>query len=142
MYLGFIILFYEIKRSIEQGNEMKTNAGRAKPHILKSVPLDQSFLFFEDIGKYTGKSARNLDEFFEITKTVEVESVTFHFGRGDFDKWIKESLCDAQLAKRMKRIKKTSSGEELRNKMLRIVRRRLNELNEMLLLSETPPTLK
>jgi len=109
--------------------------------ILRTVPPDQSFLFFEDIGEYTGRLARNLDDFFEIINQIDVKSVTFHFGRGDFDKWIRGSLHDAQLARRLKRIKKSASGEELRNKISRAVRRRLNELDEMLLLLETPPTL-
>ena len=109
--------------------------------ILRTVPPGQSFLFFEDIGEYTGRLARNLDDFFEIINQIDVRSVTFHFGRGDFDKWIRESLHDAQLARRLKRIKKSASGEELRNKISCAVRRRLNELNEMLLLLETPPTL-
>lgn len=121
---------------------MKADVRELNPsEILRTVPSDQSFLFFEGIGEYTGRLARNLDDFFEIINQIDVKSVTFHFGRGDFDKWIRESLHDAQLARRLKRIKKSASGEELRNKISRAVRRRLNELNEMLLLSETPPTL-
>jgi hypothetical protein len=121
---------------------MKADVRELNPSkILRTVPLDQSFFFFKDIGEYTGRLARNLDEFFEIINQIDVKSVTFHFGRGDFDKWIRESLQDAQLARSLKRIKKSASGEELRNKISRAVRRRLNELNETLLLLETPPTL-
>ena len=109
--------------------------------ILRAVPLDQSFFFFEDMGKYTGRSARNLNEFFEIINQIDVKSVTFHFRRGDFNKWIRKSLKDDKLARSLKRIKKSASGEELRKKISRAVRRRLNELNEMVLLLETPPTL-
>jgi hypothetical protein len=121
---------------------MRADARELNPSkILRTVPPNQSFFFFEDIGKYTGRLARNLDEFFEIINQIDVKSVTFHFRRGDFDKWIREGLNDAKLARSLKRIRKSASGEELRNKISRAVRRRLNELNEMLLLLETPPTL-
>jgi hypothetical protein len=121
---------------------MKADVRESNPSkILRTVPPDQSFFFFEDIGEYTGRLARNLDEFFEIINQIDVKSVTFHFRRGDFNKWVRESLHDAELARSLKRIKKSASGEELRNKISRAVKRRLNELNEMLLLLETPPTL-
>jgi len=97
--------------------------------ILRTVPFDQSFLFFEDIGKYTGILAANLDNFFEIIKKIDVKSLTFHFRREDYERWIRETLHDAQLARRLKRIKKSESGEELRNKILHAVRKRLDELH-------------
>lgn len=121
---------------------MRADARELNPSkILRTVPLDQSFFFFEHTGAYTGRSARNLNEFFEIINQIDVKSVTFHFRRGDFDKWIRESLNDVKLARSLKRIKKSACGEELRNKISRAIRRRLNELDEMLLLLETPPTL-
>jgi len=114
-------------------NEMKANVDRVgASEILRTVPSDQSFLFFEDIGKYTGRLAANLDQFYEIIRTLDTKSLTFHFRRGDYEKWIKESLHDAQLTQRLKRIKKSSSEEELRNKILQTIRKRLDELHEML----------
>jgi hypothetical protein len=98
---------------------------------LRTVPPDQSFLFFEDIGKYTGRLAANLADFCENMKTIDIKSVTFHFERGDYERWIRETLHDAELARKLKRIKKSSSGEELRNKILQPVRKRLDELQKM-----------
>ena len=110
---------------------MKTNVNRANAsEILRTVPPDKAFLFFEDIGKYTGKLATNLADFFEDIKTVHPNSVTFHFKRGDFEKWIQEALHDATLARRVKRIKKSYSGKELRDKISQIVKKRLEELQE------------
>jgi len=112
---------------------MKANVERVDAsEILRTVPHDKSFLFFEDIGKYTGRLAANLDEFCETIKTIDVKSLTFHFRRGDYERWIKESLHDGQLAQRLKRIKKSDSGEELRNNILDTVRKRLDELHKML----------
>ena len=110
---------------------MKANVGRVDASdILRTVPPDQSFLFFEDIGKYTGRLAANLADFCENMKTIDIASVTFHFERGDYERWIRETLHDAELARKLKRIKKSSSGEQLRNKILRSVRKRLNELQK------------
>ena len=110
---------------------MKTNVNRlGASEILRTVPPDQSFLFFEDIGKYTGRLAANLADFCENMKTIDIKSVTFHFERGDYERWIKEILHDAELARKLKRIKKSSSGEELRNKILQAVRKRLDELRK------------
>jgi len=120
---------------------MKTNVDRiSASEFLRTVPPEQSFLFFEDIGKYTGRLAANLDDFCEIIKTIDIKSLTFHFRRGDFERWIKETIQDVQLARKFKRIKRSNSGGELRKKILRVVKRRIDELHEMLL-SETAPTL-
>jgi hypothetical protein len=110
---------------------MKANVGRVDASdILRTVPPDQSFLFFEDIGKYTGRLAANLADFCENMKTIDIASVTFHFERGDYERWVRETLHDAELARKLKRMKKSSSGEQLRNKILRSVRKRLNELQK------------
>jgi len=111
---------------------MKANVERVEAsEVLRTLPHDQSFLFFEDVGKYTGRLATNLNDFCEIVRTIDEKSLTFHFQRGDYERWIKESLHDAQLARRLKMIKKSSSGEDLRNKILHTVKRRLDELHKM-----------
>jgi len=111
---------------------MKTNAGRMDAsEILRTVPPDQSFLFFEDVGKYTGRLAANLADFCEDIKMIDIKSVTFHFERGDYERWVRETLHDLQLARRLKRVSKSNSGEKLRNKILQVVRKRLDELQRM-----------
>ena len=112
---------------------MRANVNRVNAsEILRTVPYDQSFLFFEDIGKYIGRQAVNLVDFCENMKTIDIKSVTFHFERGDYERWIREILHDAELARKLKRIKKSNSGEELRNKILQTVKRRLYELQKTL----------
>jgi len=111
--------------------KVKENVNRVNAsEILRTLPPDQSFLFFEDIGKYTGKLAASLDDFCRTIKTVDMKSLTFHFRRGDYERWIRESIHDLQLARRLERIKKEKSGEELRKKILQPVQRRLNELHK------------
>ena len=110
---------------------MKANVSKVNAsEILRTVPPDQSFLFFEDVGKYIGRQAVNLVDFCENMKTIDINSVTFHFERGDYERWIRETLHDAELARRLKRINKSISGEEIRNKILQTVKRRLYELQK------------
>jgi len=82
------------------------------------------------IDRYTGKSASNLAEFCDMTKTVDKKSIVFHFKRRDFEKWIKETLRDKQLAKRVRNIKKTRSEERLRTQIYKVSKKRLEELNK------------
>ncbi len=111
---------------------MKAHAGKVDAsEILRTVPPDKFFLFFEDIGKYTGRLAANLADFCEDIKTIDMKSVTFHFGRGDYERWVRETLHDADLARRLKRIKKSVSGEQLRKEILQVVRKRMDELQKM-----------
>ncbi len=108
---------------------MKTKANKADAsEILRTVPPDEAFLFFEDIGKYTGKLATSLEDFFKDIKTISTKSVRFHFKRGDFEKWIQGILHDATLARRIKRIKKSYSGKQLRDEISQIVKKRLEDL--------------
>jgi hypothetical protein len=96
--------------------------------VLKPVPsADKSFYFASSVGKYTGKSASSLSDFSLKLKTVSVESVDFHFLRQDFEKWIKETLGDAELAKQINGIRGLK-GEALRQQIVQIVDMRLAEL--------------
>jgi hypothetical protein len=75
--------------------------------ILRTLPFEQGFHFSTGIGKYTPETAVNLFSFYEELKTIELQSVRFHFQRRDFQKWIETSLEDYDLASR---IDKTPAG--------------------------------
>ncbi len=96
--------------------------------ILRTVPVQEAFLFFTDIGHYTGEFAQSLDEFYDKIGCVSSESLDFHFRRGDFEKWIREIFGDAYLADRIGRIDKAIQGEKLRTRLKGTVKRRLNQL--------------
>lgn len=66
--------------------------------ILRTVPREKAFYFFTSIGNYTGESAASLKEFVEKINQVNVKSLEFHLYRGDFEKWIIETLEDKELA--------------------------------------------
>ena len=96
--------------------------------ILRTVPIPEAFLFFTDVGQYTGELASSLTDFIEKLKKIQLESIKFHFERGDFERWIKETLGDKYLANRISNIDRSIKGEKLRTTIQRIVQRRLNQL--------------
>jgi len=98
------------------------------PRILRTVSIPESFLFFTDIGQYTGEFTSSLAEFNEKLRKVPLRSIEFHFKRGDFAKWIIDVLGDNYLAERISQIGGSFHGEELRTAIQRKVEERLNQL--------------
>jgi len=96
--------------------------------ILRTVSIQESFLFFTNVDQYTGEFAQNLENFYSKMSSVPLKSLDFHFGRGDFEKWIREMLGDAYLADRISRVNKSIKGEKLRATLKGIIKRRLNQL--------------
>ena len=96
----------------------------AKP--LRTVPFENGFHFYTDIGKYTGITATSLSEFALKLQVIPEESVIFHFQRKDFQNWIKYTIKDAALAHRINNTKREQNAEDLRKEILRIVNARTN----------------
>jgi len=61
-------------------------------------------------------------------RVVDIRSVNFHFKRQDFEKWIRDVIGDAELSRRISRIRKEAHGEKLRNEIIQIMKGRLEEL--------------
>lgn len=72
---------------------------------LRSVSHAEGFHFYTAIGDYCGVSAHSLEEFAEALKYICSAAIVFHFERGDFQKWIRNSIGDAELAQRIDDIK-------------------------------------
>lgn len=96
--------------------------------ILNAVPYDNGFHFYTAIGNYTGVTATSLAEFAEKLQTIPESSIRFHFQRADFQKWIKNTIVDPELARRISMIKPELSDENLRGALLKDVQARLVEL--------------
>ena len=88
---------------------------------LRTVPFESGFHFYTAIGNYTGITATNLSEFAAKLKTIPTESITFHFQRKDFQKWIQYTIKDAALAERISRTKGEQSAEGRRKEILSTV---------------------
>jgi hypothetical protein len=104
-------------------NQVK-NQSILKPTVVKplrTVPFESGFHFYTAIGNYTGITATNLSEFAATLKTIPTESITFHFQRKDFQKWIQYTIKDAALAERISRIKGEQPAEGMRKEILSTV---------------------
>jgi hypothetical protein len=116
----------------------KTISTESVSEILRTVSMKEAFHFFTDIGQYSGKSATSLVDFSEKLKMVPLKSIEFHFERGDFERWIRETLGDAYLAIGISKIDKSVQGEALRTGIQKTVESRLYYLKQYN--SERPQT--
>jgi hypothetical protein len=99
------------------------------PKSLKTFPREKAFYFFTSIGNYTGVSAASLKEFVEKINEVNVKSLEFHLYRGDFEKWIADTLEDKELAEDIRKLQKINlSGDGLRNQLSLTVSKRVKRL--------------
>lgn len=82
----------------------------------------KAFYFFTSIGNYTGESAASLEEFAMKIKHVSIKSLEFHLHRGDFQRWVAETLQDKDLAEEIKNLRNRGPvGDTLRDKLYHIV---------------------
>jgi hypothetical protein len=100
--------------------------------ILRTVPYEKGFHFYTAPGSFTRETATGLDAFEKIIQVVPAASVNFHLQRGDFQKWIEDTLGDDELAKRVSLINLTLPVEDLRKELLAIVQTRITELRREL----------
>jgi hypothetical protein len=95
--------------------------------ILRTVPYEKGFHFYTALGNFTGETATSLDAFEQKLQVVPDASVNFHLQRGDFQKWISDTLGDDKLAKRISVIELKLPVEDLRKELLAIVQARINQ---------------
>jgi hypothetical protein len=107
---------------------------QAVERILRTVPYEDGFNFYIDIGQPTKNTATSLEQFAEELEVVDVKSVDFHFKRADFQKWVSKILEDSVLSRRLDKISKDIVGEPLRKKIVEIVKARKDELVKFQLL--------
>ena len=98
--------------------------------VLRTVDSHEGFWFYRTVGDFSGKKAASLRDFAKILRVVKIESVDFHFSRGDFRRWIHFILGDIDLCIKINRVPKDIRGEELRSILIKIVEERINELEK------------
>jgi hypothetical protein len=96
--------------------------------ILRTVPINNAFMFFKDITEYTGEYTRSLSDFCDKIESIPIASIAFHFERGDFKKWIEDTLGDEYLAGEFTKINRSSKEEKLRKSIQKVTRKRFNQL--------------
>jgi hypothetical protein len=101
--------------------------------ILRTVPSENGFHFSTE-GVCSGITAISLFDFLGKLETVDLDSLFFHYQRGDFQKWIANTLGDTDLAERIELTTRTIfshqtfSLEELKNSLRKIIEKRISEL--------------
>ena len=106
---------------------MSMNAEKAHK-ILNPVPYEQGFHFFSPDGHYSGETATSLCTFLRDLQRLDIQSIRFHFERGDFQKWLKSTIGDDELARRISNLDKTASDEPIRQQLSATVQKRISEL--------------
>jgi hypothetical protein len=109
-------------------NAQKKCNAEAAQKILKVVPYAQGFHFFMPDGHYSGETALSLCLFLRDMGSVDVESIKFHLDRGDFQKWLRTTVGDEELALTIDKLEKNIPEENLREKLTDIVQKRITEL--------------
>ena len=98
--------------------------------ILAPQSFENAFHFYSDIGKPLDVNAKDLSDFCDKVQAVGVDSVNFHFRRGDFEAWFKH-LGDAELAKKMELLKKENASGEVPRRIHEIVEGRCKSLEKL-----------
>jgi hypothetical protein len=96
--------------------------------ILSPVPYQQGFHFFMPDGHYSGETATSLCSFLSDLKHLDIQSIRFHFDRGDFQKWLRTTIGDEELAGRIDNLDKTVPEETMRQQLAGIMQKRISEL--------------
>jgi NDP-sugar pyrophosphorylase family protein len=100
----------------------RVEAGNTVDGIL-AVPRDQSFYFDTVLGQYSGTLASSIEEFLDALKIVPLESLEYHIGRRDFEKWTKDVLGSIQLADNIRTLRRSQfKGEDLRLHLVEVVK--------------------
>lgn len=99
--------------------------------ILRVVPYDSGFHFTTPEGLYTGITATCLEDFLTKLKDADMNSIAFHYHRGDFQKWIEDTLGDKKLANQLSLIKTGLTDDQLKEQLLKILHARLQELESL-----------
>lgn len=86
---------------------------------------NEPFIFSTGPGKFLDIKAWGLRGFFEAIKKIPVDSLEYHMQRGDFERWIRNSLGDSELADQIKGLK-VHSGD-LRFELLNLINERLGK---------------
>jgi hypothetical protein len=63
---------------------------------------------------------------------IDADSVQFHFQRNDFQNWIQTTVGDCVLAERIDHISGQLPVEDLRNELVKTVRKRQSQLRILL----------
>ncbi|MEM2904311.1 MAG: DUF5752 family protein [Candidatus Bathyarchaeia archaeon] len=113
------------------GREVAARIERASEEaakLLAEVPSELGFRFYSAVGRPAGVMANSLAQFRDALQKVDLDSVSFHLERGDFEQWL-SFIGDKALAESVGRMKPLQlQAEEARKKLVELVENRIREL--------------
>ena len=99
-----------------------TAKGKSVLRVFVPVPEGMGFHFYNGIDQPTDLTAKTLWEFYGDIKQVSVDSLEFHFYRGDFENWLKDTCKESEFALEVGVVKDADlKGEELRAELLKVL---------------------
>ena len=111
---------------------------QTNPNKMEVLDDQEAFYFHTSIGNYTGHKAHSLKEFEQELLKVDLKSLEFHLPREDFEKWMRFSLKEEALAKKVEALRKQKvTGKLLRNWLYTHVRKHIKTLNKPYKLAAT-----
>jgi DNA-binding transcriptional ArsR family regulator len=119
---------YALTAKAKQPVATPQTSKEAAEAILSYKAHEGAFNFYSDIGKPLNMHAHTLRDFANKIEKIDISSVQFHTGRGDFEAWFK-GIGDLELAKEAASLKqKGLTGEKLREQLHEIVEKRYEAL--------------
>jgi len=97
--------------------------------VLRTVKSEEAFQFYEAVGRPTGERATSLLDFLEKIKTVKLESLEFHLQRKDFQNWLRKTIGDSELARKVERMRKPND-DSMRTRIHSTIEEHLKELRK------------
>jgi hypothetical protein len=85
---------------------------------IQTVDYEKGFHFFNGSGNYLRETATSLVTFEFILESISIDSIRYHMGRGDFQRWIREVLCDDDLAEKIDNMRTDFSDQQLRSELI------------------------
>jgi alpha-amylase len=96
--------------------------------LLRLLPPQRGMHFHDEEG-YVGISAHSLKEFAETLDLVPERSLLFHTSNDDFERWVRFTVGDRELADRLREVKERDlSPNELKEVLIQVVRERVEGL--------------
>ncbi len=109
-------------------NEVENAVEKNSSTILRVVPFESGFHFSTEKGTYVGVTATSFEDFALKLRSLDTDSLAYHYYRGDFQRWIDNTLGDVDFANRLCFVKRNLSGEQLRLELLSMLDSRIREL--------------
>lgn len=127
-FAGYSRIISDLEARIMQ--ELERPEFMAK-RVLRQLPIGRGFTFFYEFARPSQWTVHGLDDFYSALKTVNLKSIRFHVERGDFERWVRQVVGDDKLASKIAGLSdKKLIGEKLRKRILSVVGRRIEKLQE------------